>query len=131
MMARADALAVVLSGSGQSAKREVRIMVHPLMTRQATGTYAWVITVDKLDSGASVGVSGPGGATDDQLALAAKGRVFRLRDDDGIVYFHGRIWNDPITGEGSEDDFGPLEDYGEAFGCTEIQYRTGTTWETL
>jgi hypothetical protein len=105
-------------------------MVHPLMTRQA-GTYAWVITVDKIDSGASVGVSGPYGATDDQVALAAKGRVFRLRDDDGIVYFHGRIWNDPITGEGTEDDFGPLEDYGEAFGCTEIQYLTGKAWETL
>jgi hypothetical protein len=99
-------------------------MVHPLMTRQATGTYAWVITVDKLDSG-------PYGATDDQVAQAAKGRVFRLRDDDGIVYFHGRIWNDPITGEGTEDDFGPLEDYGEAFGCTEIQYRVGKAWETL
>jgi hypothetical protein len=31
----------------------------------------------------------------------------------------------------AEDDFGPLEDYGEAFGCTEIQYLEAGKWVSL
>ena len=51
---------------------------------------------------------------------------FRLLDDDGEVYFYGN----------SNDDssFDPLDDYGSAFGCTEIQYKSNGhlgKWEIL
>lgn len=56
----------------------------------------------------------------------------RMLDDDGEVYYHGRFIT--ATGEyGSEDDFGPLEDFGGPnAGCTEIQYKNAARqWETL
>ena len=54
--------------------------------------------------------------------------AFRLLDDDGNLYFEG-IGNDAS----SEDAFAPLDDYGEAFGCTEIRYFSHSThrWEIL
>ena len=51
---------------------------------------------------------------------------FRLLDDDGVVYAWG--WSD------DDSSFQPLDEYGSAFGCTEIQYRvagTSTKFETL
>ena len=59
------------------------------------------------------------------------GRKFRLLDDDGNVYFEGRII---IKGDdigGGEEDFMPLDGFGEGFGCTEIQYLENGEWETL
>lgn len=48
---------------------------------------------------------------------------FRLLDDDGIVYFNGSA---------SELNFNPLDDYGVAFGCTEMQHLNHLgEWETL
>jgi hypothetical protein len=98
-------------------------------------TYAWVITRDHLAELGDysvpkrVGVSGPRDATDAQLALAAKGRAWRVLDDDGEIYYSGRIW---AAEPGSDDDFGPLDDFGAPdAGATEIQYRSGNRWETL
>lgn len=52
---------------------------------------------------------------------------FRLLDDDKIVYFIG--FSDDCT---SEKAFDPLDMYGEAYGCTEIQYLNQEgQWETL
>jgi hypothetical protein len=81
---------------------------------------------------------GPHDAPDNLLARvrSGEGRRFRCRNDDEVVYFEGRILI------GSEEDmdgellFAPLWDLGEAYGCTEIQYRErtergGYTWKTL
>ena len=44
---------------------------------------------------------------------------FRLLDDDGIVYFYGRCTSD--------SSFAPLDNYGSAYGCTDIQYKNLAT----
>ena len=49
--------------------------------------------------------------------------TFRLLDDDGNVYYHGR---------NSAIDLRPLDEYGTGNdGCTAIQYRVKGHWETL
>ncbi len=98
------------------------------MSETTTATYAWVITKDHIADDAAplgtnqnaVGVSGPEGATAEQILEASlHGEPFRLLDDDGEVYYEGRC----LCNE-SEDDFGPLDDFGTPnAGCTEIQYR--------
>ncbi len=47
---------------------------------------------------------------------------FRLYDGDGILYFegHSNSWS-----------FEPLDEYGTAFGCTEIRYMRDGVWEQL
>lgn len=52
---------------------------------------------------------------------------FRMMDDDGIVYFTGYFYGD----HASEDGFIPLDSYGEAFGCTSIEYMEGGVWTIL
>lgn len=62
---------------------------------------------------------------------AGEGRAFRMLDDDGLVYCHGRIITRDEDAEG-EVDFQPLHDLGEAYGCTEIHYRNANNqWEQL
>ncbi|MGI5151406.1 hypothetical protein ACQEVC_34420 [Plantactinospora sp. CA-294935] len=115
--------------------------------------YAWVITRDREHelygrTESSVGVSGPGQATDEMLERArTEGRRWRVLDegdiDEGAIYdgkkvdpaergvvYEGLIWtrNEP----GSETDFGPLDDYGAPnFGCTDIQYLEGNKLVSL
>jgi hypothetical protein len=58
---------------------------------------------------------------------AGKGRAFRMRDDDQIVYYHGRY-----LGPDDEDMFGPLDDLGRPdAGAADIQYRENGKWESL
>lgn len=53
---------------------------------------------------------------------------FRLYDDDGILYYEGRM-ND---WEWENNPFGPLDDYGMPnSGCTELRYKKEGKWETL
>lgn len=68
-------------------------------------------------------IIGPSGATPDLIAKCrAEGREFQLYDDDGELYYSGLMWSD--KGVGTEDDFAPLDDYGQpSAGCTEIRYR--------
>lgn len=90
--------------------------------------YAWIITEDLLDNKA-VTIVGPSTAPE-SLTISlrdGKGEPFRLRDDDGTVYFIGRI----LTRPGDEADFEPLDDFGAAYGCTEIQYRVRGVWKTI
>jgi hypothetical protein len=48
---------------------------------------------------------------------------FKLLDDDGIVYCHGKY-----LGPDDENMFSPLDDWGRGgLGCTTIQYRNKTT----
>lgn len=107
--------------------------------------YAWVVTKDyihddtpladwgKLGKGVDVNVQGPGRATPEEIRKAElEGQPFRMYDDDGILYYSGRCWS--FDGDGSEQAFGPLDDYGKPnAGATEIRYRDRTTgkWETL
>lgn len=53
---------------------------------------------------------------------------FRMYDDDKELCFEGYSSNDD-----SEAAFNPLDEYGVAFGCTEIRYLNIKTneWETL
>lgn len=82
--------------------------------------YAWVIMKDHLAPdgfGGEVGVKGPRDATPELLAdLTHMGRTFEMRDDDGELYYTGRI-------VGEYDGFEPLDDFGRPnAGCTSIRY---------
>lgn len=90
------------------------------------GKYGWVIDVDRLDNAQAVGVIGPRGVTRkmESRLRSGYGRIFRMLDDDGEVYYEGRI----IGGDGFE----PLDDYGTPnAGAVHIQYRRDGEWETL
>lgn len=61
--------------------------------------------------------------------LLSKGTYkFRCCDDDGEWYFKGLS-----TDNNSEEAFAPLDDIGEAYGCTYIEYYNEETkeWEVL
>ena len=52
--------------------------------------------------------------------------IFRLLDDDGIIYAEGiSSTND------DQKAFRPLDRYQNDYGCTEIQYLNDGEWETL
>jgi hypothetical protein len=102
-----------------------------------TSTYAWTITRDHLaeDDGSlasETGTTGPRDAPAGMLAqlAAGQGARFRMYDDDGELYYDGRLIGDPE----SEDGFGPLDDFGTPnAGATEIRYYRPERgeWETL
>jgi len=53
-----------------------------------------------------------------------QGTAFKLKDDDGNLYFRGKCLDN--------SSFSPLDDYGIAFGCTILEYRnTDGTWSAL
>lgn len=97
--------------------------------------YIWIITRDIIDEGKAVGTYGPSTAGDkpDPEKLPD---YFRLKDDDDEVYFYGKT--DALTNslkdlKSNVFGFEPLEDWGEAFGCTTIEYKNPKTeqWEVL
>lgn len=88
--------------------------------------YAWTITKDFIDEGLLEGTTGPRTATAGKDYITRHGKAFRMLDDDGEVYCHGRICGDDFEG------FEPLDDFGEpGLGCTTIQYRESGRWTTL
>lgn len=118
--------------------------------------YGWVITADHLaEPGAEPGswaenaatVMGPRAISPtlaDRLR-AGEGRTFRLYDDDGELYYSGRIVfvdrsaenGDPnavsvLSSSLPDEAFGPLYDFGMPnAGAVEIRYRQGGKWVTL
>ena len=96
--------------------------------------YAWIIDVDHLGEGQpgtnnnAVGMIGPRDASDavsKRLATTKEGQGFRMYDDDGTLYYEGRI-------VGRYEGFEPLDDFGTPnAGCTSIQYQHNGQWETL
>lgn len=109
--------------------------MHPMLQRgeaEDGDRYAWIITHDLLfdpkqpELGESeVGTAGPRGATEAELAKAKRGRAFAMYDDDGTLYYRGRIWTQ--VEPGTETDFAPLYDFGTPnAGCTEIRYNGKT-----
>lgn len=91
------------------------------------GTYAWIITKDHLAEGvedSDVGVQGPRAASPEALARVSdgEGRLFRMYDDDGELYYTGRLLD--TTGEYDEQAcYAPLGDYGmPGAGCVVVKY---------
>ena len=83
--------------------------------------YGWLIEDDFLSNEAgqsAAGKMGPHGITTlqiQQLKLG-QGERFRIYDDDGTLYYAGRII-------GENDGFEPLDDYGTPnAGATSIEY---------
>lgn len=87
--------------------------------------YGWIITKDLLD-GVDAGTAGPSDITPALQAQldAGEGEEFRMHDDDGELYYEGRLLR---TGKLADNDnvlFAPLEDFGlPNAGCTRIYYR--------
>ena len=75
----------------------------------------WTITKDLID-GEAVGVCGPRacGLSAEEIAAHQDATRFRLKDDDGAVYYEGVL----VGGDGFE----PLDDFGTPnAGCTSIE----------
>lgn len=95
--------------------------------------YVWIITRDLIDEGMRVGNWGPGcGNTKPDPAELPD--YFRLLDGDSVVYFYGKT--NALTGGSRgrfESGFEPLDDLGEGYGCTSIEYKNPSTgkWEEL
>lgn len=99
--------------------------------------YGWIIVKDYTEDDQELDDSGLTGPRFIDPEIGARltrgeGRKFRMYDDDGELYYEGRI----ITNDdgGSEIDFCPLDDFGMPnSGCTRIDYlgSDGKTWETL
>jgi hypothetical protein len=63
---------------------------------------------------------------------------FRLRDDDGIIYHYGEMLKRQLDGDmekehimGEEAPFEPLDSFGNAFGCTSMEYLENGEWKRL
>lgn len=105
--------------------------------------YGWIIDIDHAPDSSkpegtnanAKGVMGPhdiSPAIEAQLKAPGYGRKFRMLDDDGELYYTGRI----ITPAGEEEglmDFAPLDDFGKPnAGATEIHYqRADGSWYEL
>jgi hypothetical protein len=97
--------------------------------------FAWVITRDVLE-GRDVEIVGPRDVPSALVARlkAGEGRAFRMRDDDGELYFEGRFIEEPLHRFAlSEAAFAPLDGYGAPdSGCTSIEYQDASgAWEVL
>jgi len=94
--------------------------------------YAWIIDVSHIDFENSkdfTPITGPSDITPEQEAhlIFATGQKFKMYDDDGELYYSGRII-------GNYSGFEPLDDFGTPnAGCTEIKLLNSKTnkWETL
>lgn len=101
----------------------------------------WTITTDYIaDSNAprpsnanAVGMVGPRNAklTAEDIMSHPQGRRFRMRDDDGELYYAGVMVILPEDGD--EAEFRPLDDFGTPnAGATTIEYqRPDGTWEPM
>ena len=116
---------------------------------------AWIITKDRIAddrdklehpegqcNAYAKGLMGPSNISeDDQRRLrAGEGKPFRLKDDDGILYYEGRILErSSITDEyesgfwGQDSELAPLESFGGPnAGCVQIEYKNKDgKWEGL
>ncbi|HEY9550589.1 MAG TPA: hypothetical protein VIR45_13920 [Kiloniellaceae bacterium] len=101
--------------------------------------YGWIIDKDHIADGEAepgtllnaVGLVGPRDiAHEIETRLkAGEGEPFRLYDDDGELYYEGRIIGDHTGWDG----FTPLDDFGRPnAGCSDIHYRHPQgAWEAL
>mgnify|MGYP000973939704 CR=1 FL=1 len=100
--------------------------------------YGWRITKDFLDDELRERTMGPRDISPGVMALLREelGQPFRLYDDDGNLYFEGRMLLDPpnkgcrvqMPSE-SEWAHAPLYDFGAPdSGCTEIHWLVNGEW---
>ena len=101
----------------------------------------WTITKDFIaDSAArnpsnanAVGMVGPRAArlTAEEIVRHPQARRFRMRDDDGELYYEGVMVVTPEDGD--EGEFRPLSDFGMPnAGATSIEYQASDgTWGPL
>lgn len=83
--------------------------------------YNWIIEKDYIGTKAK----GRNNFSISQIDNKENESDFRMYDDDGILYYAGKIWGD-------FEGFEPLDDFGEGYaGCTEIKYKVKNQWETL
>jgi hypothetical protein len=64
-------------------------------------------------------------------AEIANPMAFRLLDDDGEVYFTGILERHAFESASEDLAFEPLDAFGAAYGCTELQYKDNGHWKTL
>lgn len=95
-------------------------------------SYRWIIDCDHVES--KVGVRGPRGinAALDNALNNGEGKSFRMYDDDGELYYEGRL----VTSSDEQDpevEFRPLSDFGMPnAGATEIHYRDESgNWQRI
>lgn len=106
--------------------------------------YAWIIDTDHLFEESEpgepgwtpdeAGTMGPRNASDALIARlkAGEGEKFQMFDDDGILYYTGRIVYSSPDGPESEEDFGPLDDFGRPnAGAVDIKYLVDGNWTSL
>jgi len=107
----------------------------------SSASYGWVIDIDHIPDTSkpegtnanAKGVMGPSNISDNILnrLLNGGGRQFRMKDDDGELYYTGRIITRPEDEQGVRD-FAPLDDFGKPnAGATEIWYEIDGTWQEL
>ena len=95
---------------------------------------AWTITVDNVGeveeplgtNANAVGLTGPREVklTKEQIIAHPDAKKFRMKDDDGVVYYEGYMVCD--------DEFAPLDDFGEPnAGCTSIELWLNNEWIML
>ena len=106
----------------------------------AGSRYGWLITRDMFAEEDArggnphvdeVGTCGPSRTTLTREQILEHGIEFQMLEDDGEVYYEGRIaWAADYKGGSG---FEPLDDFGRGnAGCTEIRYRdTENEWRTL
>lgn len=103
--------------------------------------YGWIIDKDHIamndeEEGTNlnaVGVVGPSNiAPEIHYRLNhGQGKKFRMYDDDGELYYSGRILHADGY-EAPDEGFEPLDDFGTGnAGCTEIKYFERNEWRTL
>lgn len=92
-------------------------------------SYAWIIDTDLLEvpGQSNTNLTGPSRAPAAMLHQLETdpdaGDQFRLLDDDGQVYYLGRILGGGLDAD-EDAAFGPLTDFGTPdSGCTSIQYQ--------
>jgi hypothetical protein len=92
----------------------------------------WIITKDKIDDNLSKGRTSSDFDQNewDKKKVEGKTDKFRLLDDDGEIYFYGE-WDGLNRAEWKA--FAPLDEWGSAFGCTELQYKDKVSkeWKPL
>lgn len=102
--------------------------------------YAWIIDKDHLADGGELrrddagkrGGNDPGGVLAGRLA-AGEGEKFRMFDDDGELYYSGRLLAIDDLGAPEPGGLEPLDDFGlPNAGCTSIHYQQADgTWKEV
>ena len=102
--------------------------------------YGWIITKDLLwdenpewnkehDMKNNKGTIGPSGTILDKGTIVTMGKKFRMKDDDGEIYYEGMIFETDMS---ETTGFEPLDEFGMPnAGCVSIEYLENGRWVRL